>query len=430
MNKDISSRQIFSITFEEYVGCRRSGEFSEIENGTTVDNHQIKLMSHFCLNGSLSYLTQHDWEQYCHPYHEEYHKNFDGINMLAGVWGIITFIIGAIGNLLTLIAIPYAKWKHRYDFHTTFYKTDIWVLHLAFCDFMWCIFCLPYGFLIPSFRWQYPQYPGSDTYCRNSLIIGYLTMTTDWLLLAFIAATRAIQIKVPYQWSMFCRSKLNILLLLLAPWILAVLILLPVFADPATDFGYHCLIGKCTIIPTGKESLKLLLEYPWLKNVWPISISFLMPFTIIGISYLIIWCHIKKTYDARKEITAKETEGNNGLNETQIKFIWTIFIVCIFYFICAGGMTYARFMRFSKKDSPFVVFVTSTSFLVQFCVNFFVYFYRSKAYRKAYWDIIVLILPCIEKNSRIKKILGLTSLEEMPSKSIKTTNQLSRKLSI
>ena len=75
MNQDIKSRQIFSITFEEYIGCRHSGDSSEIENGTAVDNYQIKLMSHFCLNGSLSYLTQHDWEQYCHPYHEEYHKN-------------------------------------------------------------------------------------------------------------------------------------------------------------------------------------------------------------------------------------------------------------------------------------------------------------------------------------------------------------------
>ena len=214
MAEEIARGQISTITCEKYIGCFRSDSLSGLENGTSVDNYQINLMSHFCLNGSLSYLSYDEWEKYCHPYNEEYNKNFDGINKLAGVWGMITFIIGVLGNLLTLTAIPYAKRKHRHAFHLTFYKTDIWVLHLALCDLIWCIFCLPYGFLIPSFKWEYPQYSGSDTYCRNSIIIGYLTMTLDWLLLAFIAVTRAIQLKRPYQWSSFCSSKFNIAILL------------------------------------------------------------------------------------------------------------------------------------------------------------------------------------------------------------------------
>ena len=116
----------------------------------------------------------------------------------------------------------------------------------------------------------------------------------------------------------------------------------------------------------------------------------------------------------KKHIWKKTPEGTAGshiLNETQIKFAWTIFIVCGFYFVCAGAMTYARFMRFFKRDSPFVVFITSTAFLIQFGVNFFVYFYRSEAYRKAYWDIIVLIFPCIEMNENVKKLLGLEMIE-------------------
>ena len=416
VNKELVSRQIFSITFPEYIGCRHSGTLG---NETPVDNYQIKMMSHFCLNGSLSYLDEETWGEYCHPYHEEYHENFDSINMLAGVCGIITFIIGVLGNVLTLAAIPYAKWKHRHDFHLTFYKTDIWILHLSLCDLLWCIFCLPYGFFIPSFRWEYPQYPGSDTYCKVSIIIGYLTMTTDWLLLAFIAITRVIQIKMPHQWSKVCQGKLNILLLLSSPWILGFLILMPVFIDPATDFGYHCIIGKCTIIPTGKAPLTAFKNYPWLKNILPMTLSFLVPFIIIAFCYFAIWIQIKRINDAKKAIGG--LAGDEGLNETQIKFIWTIFIVCIFYFVCAGAMTYARFMRLFKKDSPFVVFVTSTAFLVQFCVNFFVYFYRSKAYRKAYWDLLVVVLPCIERHENLKEKLGLLTLETISTKSTRRT---------
>ena len=33
--------------------------------------------------------------------------------IVLGVWGIITIIIGVFGNVLTLVAIPYAAYKKR-----------------------------------------------------------------------------------------------------------------------------------------------------------------------------------------------------------------------------------------------------------------------------------------------------------------------------
>ena len=87
------------------------------------------------------------------------------------------------------------------------------------------------------------------------------------------------------------------------------------------------------------------------------------------------------------------TPAKEGLNETQLKFVWTIFIVCIFYFVCAGTLTFARFMRLAKKDSPFIVFITNTAVMVQFTVNIFVYFYRSDSYRKAYRDVFNIVFP-------------------------------------
>ena len=286
INESIISTQLSSITFDKYIGCRSTWLPNTMNDELSTQNAIIELMSHFCLNGSLSSLQENDWEKYCHPYSEDYHQSFDIINIVAGILGLITFIVGVFGNLLTLVAIPYAKWKHRHSFHVSFYKTDIWVLHLALCDMLWCLLCLPYCFLIPLFRWKYPQYPGSDTYCRFSIVIGYLTGTLDWLILAFIAVTRAIQIKMPRQWSRFCRNKLYVILLLLLSWVMSFLILLPFFVDPAIGFGYNCLLGKCAIIPTGKPSLDIFLEYPWLKNIAPMSASFGIPFVIIGICYL------------------------------------------------------------------------------------------------------------------------------------------------
>ena len=115
--EEIVSRQIFSITFPEYIGCRHSGTLG---NETPVDNYQINKMSHFCLNGSLSYLDEETWGKYCHPYHEEYHQNFDKMSILAGIFGLVTFIVGVFGNLFTLVAVTYAKWKCRHEFHHSF----------------------------------------------------------------------------------------------------------------------------------------------------------------------------------------------------------------------------------------------------------------------------------------------------------------------
>ena len=46
-------------------------------------------------------------------------NNFEKIkisdkDLLATIWGIILIFVGVTGNLLTLLAIPYAKWKNKY----------------------------------------------------------------------------------------------------------------------------------------------------------------------------------------------------------------------------------------------------------------------------------------------------------------------------
>ena len=46
-------------------------------------------------------------------------NNFEKIkisdkDLLATIWSIILIFVGVTGNLLTLLAIPYAKWKNKY----------------------------------------------------------------------------------------------------------------------------------------------------------------------------------------------------------------------------------------------------------------------------------------------------------------------------
>ena len=402
-------------SYDFSLGCPSS-------TSTTLERYQIEQMSRFCLNGSLSHLSTDQWKDLCLPYY----KDEVGFDKIAGTFGVLTFIVGVIGNSFTLFAVPFAKYKHRHDFHRSFWTTDIWIVHLAFCDIIWCVLTLPYCFLIPSFgSHNYPQLYGSDAFCRSSFIIGYATMGLDWLLMAIIAMTRAIKIKFPDNWKTFCGHKGYVLLSLAFPWLLSFGILSPLFLQPSLEFGYNCRVGKCTVIPTGKDSLDVFLDEPWMLNVLPWTTAFLIPFSIIVVSYLVIWQHIQSVKTNRVQMTNIKSNEKNKISSTEMKFIWTILIVCIFYLLCSGTLTTTRFLRLAGKDGPHIVFVTNTAILVQYCINFFVYAYRSKQYRAAYWDVLAAIFPSLAKRKEFKEKIGVQTTGKYTGKhSNSNTSQL------
>ena len=111
-----------------------------------------------------------------------------------------------------------------------------------------------------------------------------------------------------------------------------------------------------------------------------------------------------------------KTSETNKISQTEMKFIWTIFIVCVFYLGCSGTLTITRFLRLARKDGPGIVLVTNTAIFVQYCINFFVYAYRSKQYRKAYWDLLVAIFPFLKKQAKLKKQIGVQTTVKYSTK--------------
>ena len=72
--------------------------------------YETELLSHVCLNGSFAHLELEEWNKRCFPNIE---RNL-WWRRSACVWLLFNFIIGLLGNLLTLVAIPYAGYKHRH----------------------------------------------------------------------------------------------------------------------------------------------------------------------------------------------------------------------------------------------------------------------------------------------------------------------------
>ena len=100
----------------------------------------IHLMSNFCL--TKWELGEVNGTEDCYPTFSKLTK----VSTLTIC--IINAIIGISGNSLTLLAIPYAMKKKKFNFNSNWPTTDF-ILNLAFCDLMYCLFnhptwCLQY----------------------------------------------------------------------------------------------------------------------------------------------------------------------------------------------------------------------------------------------------------------------------------------------
>ena len=398
-------------TFENlkcpYYGPDNGSHWVDMWNSKVL-GHEMELLSHVCVNGSFAHLSIEEWNQRCFP---TYKENVT-LSRITGVWSLINFLLGVTTNLLTLLAIPYAYYKRRHGFHRTFWKTDVWILHLAFCEFLYCIVFHPH-FFVPSLGGRYPQGIGT-WFCTASFLLTILTYTNDWLLVAIVAVTRVLSVKWPNWWTDFCDKKVNVFLVMASTWIFQALLMSPIFIQPSRDMGYNCLMGKCNYIPTGRDSIAALDRYVD-KPVFigrPFMAAFLIPCLMTGISYVIIWKHMKDVKQQASEMKIGMGEGDKSgpkmLSKTEISFIWTVFIICLCYFLCAiPGVLLCDIL--GMGGDPIIFLVALTFVWLQFTMNIFIYSYRVKKYKLAYLDFIALVFPCM--SNLVQKMKGDTSTQ-------------------
>ena len=71
-----------------------------------------------------------------------------------GVWFILVFIFGAVGNVVTIVSVSYAARKKRFGLDENFNTTGIFICNLSFLDLCLCIFfLLPNGFSLLMNKW-------------------------------------------------------------------------------------------------------------------------------------------------------------------------------------------------------------------------------------------------------------------------------------
>ena len=91
------------------------------------------------------------------------------------IWCICIAVIAISGNLLTLVALPFARKKRRHRMDENWNTSTVFILHLAAVDLLFCIVCIP-TFVIPflSQGWDYGNMPCYGNICTRFSGMSYL----------------------------------------------------------------------------------------------------------------------------------------------------------------------------------------------------------------------------------------------------------------
>jgi hypothetical protein len=104
---------------------------------------------------------------------------------------LLVMVMGVSGNLLTLISVPYAAFRHEDKFPHLWSFTTVLLLHLSLCDLLYCLLGLPMFLVgtLSSIKWLQ-----SDLFCYISTVVRNMVAEADFYTMAAIALTRSIGI--------------------------------------------------------------------------------------------------------------------------------------------------------------------------------------------------------------------------------------------
>jgi hypothetical protein len=113
-------------------------------------------------------------------------------NLMWAVFLTLNIFIGLAGNLLTLLSIPYAKYRKKFGFSRS-ETTSLYIRNLAMWDFLFCAFAAPTYVL----HIIYQGWPFGETLCAMTAIIRWGLTLADWSALSLIAISRCVLLKWP-----------------------------------------------------------------------------------------------------------------------------------------------------------------------------------------------------------------------------------------
>jgi hypothetical protein len=336
---------------------------------------------------------------------KDYGRVTDVAGIISGTWHICIGIIGIFGNIITLIAIPYAAERKRHEIEKNYNTTTVFLLHLSFIDLLHCVFmAIPRGAMYLGNRSPFGEYS-----CQIIMYAGMTIFVADMLALAFVAISRCFDMVFTHGWTRFCSEKKNLIFLFFLVWIPSLLTIptLLVLHSYGIEIGWNCELGGCGFVRNCSTLDDLNVTTPAESDsqicnvrmeVWRIIyiIIFCIPtiaLLMIICSYLLIWY---KTHMSTKTFLGTQ-ETYRRLYGREMRMTRTISILIVlnvmFWFVAFAIVAFKYDKSLSsawmpmtiQKYVPYITFVNI--FEIQYALNFFVYMARRDRYREAFLNI-------------------------------------------
>ena len=303
---------------------------------------------------------------------------------------LVITIIGLLGNLLTLCALPYAKSRTTYDFNRTWNSNYVFIWHLALVDFFGSI----------NMTIIYIQFVFDPLAINNQFSCVSQIATRDVLVLvesgavASIAVVKMLGITRWYSWLYFSDKTLNVVLLLLLPWVFGFLSYIRKFIwiaeilsdtnnnEQKSDEGFDC---GTFFYQVNSSKITLYSEY---------CLHILVFLIVIG-SYIYIMVYVKRV---SQNILEQQMTRKDSLSIRTIFCVCAVYMLqCIPYMIVRGVYVDSMRKGFFIQFSSLPVKICYIIYYTQFSINIFIYSLGKGELYQSYKTFLKQILGCFRK---------------------------------
>ena len=307
---------------------------------------------------------------------------FTSRNSFTAIWGLFNMFLGTIGNLMTIIAIPYGMRKRRWGLQNNWYTSNIFIVNLAFYDGLFCLIGMLDKIIFNlGYKW-----PFGSAFCSISTKVVPIISQASWYSLGWIAISTAFLTIGREKWNDFS-TKSNAIIIMVCLLAFNILTSLPLLLDESHVSYYNDFTGVCEIKDLAiLKGITPMFSAGWLRV--PQKVAFITTCGMIFVSYALMWLKIRKS---RKRLLAI-LQGNTKFMEKKVgkenSLRMTVFLVCVCYVIFVLPLIMSEFL-FGVVDSNIIIGLYWT----QYSINFVIYAGRRDAFQNAYMDIARMMLP-------------------------------------
>ncbi|XP_072282569.1 formyl peptide receptor-related sequence 3-like [Pyxicephalus adspersus] len=204
-----------------------------------------------------------------------FYINIKIIIIMSIIWYSVTLVLGIIGNGLVI-------WIAGFKMKTV---SSLWFLHLAIADFITCI-SLP----LRISEWAlFFDIPYDHYLCTIGITLLYINMSTSVYFMSIIGIDRCVSVFWPI-WTKIHRTPRKAWIISILTWVLSLLTSIPyVLFNHFFEEITEC-YPKHWYFEDEEEKIKIRNTMFIIKNIC----MFAFPFTIILISYTLVFFKIRK----------------------------------------------------------------------------------------------------------------------------------------